>query len=247
MNYSRFHHRLRYIARRAIHSALKTFGEDWDKISLEGSLSRIKRRKTPINTVIDVGASDGRWTEICYHYFPSANYFLIEAQTPHEKKLKILQKKIKNMQYIIAAASDTPGMINFDNSELLGGIASHTPFMENNIVIKATTIDTEVEIRDYSPPYLIKLDTHGFEVPILNGAKKTLANASLVIIESYFFNFSQQNLQFTEMVSLMSTLGFKPVDICDPIHRPSDGALWQFDIIFEPETSKVFEHSIYKW
>ena len=36
-------------------------------------------------------------------------------------------------------------------------------------------------------PHLIKLDTHGYEVPILCGATETLRNTNLLVIETYNF------------------------------------------------------------
>jgi hypothetical protein len=34
------------------------------------------------------------------------------------------------------------------------------------------------------------------------------------------------------MVAHMRGLGFRCIDICDPLYRPGDGALWQMHLFF---------------
>ena len=40
-------------------------------------------------------------------------------------------------------------------------------------------LDKEIQKRKLRPPYLLKLDTHGFEIPILEGAKEIISKAEL--------------------------------------------------------------------
>src|ERR1700730_15699226 len=50
-------------------------------------------------------------------------------------------------------------------------------------------------------PYLIKLDTHGYEVPILCGATETLRNTNLLVIETYNFRLIESCLLFDEIIA----------------------------------------------
>ena len=237
--------RLKERARGLALTALKWLGQDLDTVSLDGALRRCRQRTGAVGTVLDVGASDGRWTEVCRRYFPEAYYLLIEAQRPHEPALAALKRSSANLDYVIAAAGDTQGEIYFDATDLLGGIASHTPFPENGITVPVTTLDREVQQRRLAPPYFLKLDTHGFEVPILAGARATLAQTALLMIETYNFNFSAENLRFHQMVAHLETLGLRCVDLCDPLPRRRDGALWQFDLFFAPANSPTFASESY--
>lgn len=232
--------------RRTIIRTLQLLGYDFDKISLEGVLERFVHRGTRINTVIDIGASNGMWTKRCVKYLPDAHYFLVEAQPPHEPALRKLREKMPNMSYIMAAAGDREGVINFDASELFGGLAGHEPFSENNIVVPVTTIDAQVKQRKLQPPFLLKLDTHGFELAIFEGAQETLRQTALLVVEVYNFRLTQDSLRFHEMCSVLEEKGFRTVDICEPLHRPDDRALWQFDLFFEPVGSSVFDSDSYK-
>lgn len=232
--------------RRTIIKSLQLVGYDFDKISLEGALQRCRDRGVRVGTVIDIGASNGMWTEKCVKFFPDAAYFLVEAQSPHEPFLRRLKEKMPKLDYVMAAAGDKEGEIYFDASHLFGGLASYEPFAENNITVPVTTIDALVKQHNLQPPFLIKLDTHGFEVPILSGAKETLAQTELLVIEVYNFHVSPGSLLFHEMCTYLEALAFRCVDLCDPLHRPRDQALWQFDLFFMRTDSPVLQSSSYE-
>ena len=131
----------------------------------------------------------------------------------------------------MAAAGDRIGSLSFDAQDPLGGVAS-TTVAEGMITVPATTIDHEVSARSLPGPFAIKLDTHGFELPILEGAKATLRETSLLVIEVYNFTLLPGALRFHEMCAYLAPLGFSPIDLCDPMYRPKDGAFWQCDLFF---------------
>jgi FkbM family methyltransferase len=200
------------------------------RLTLETALERWSHRT--IGSVIDVGASDGRWTRQTLRFFPQARYLLIEAQAgPHEQKLARLAAAHRNVEYVIAAAGEREGRLHFDASDPLGGIASDRPFAAHSIEVPAVTVDAAVAARKLPPPYLLKLDTHGYEAPIFRGAERTLAHTSLIIVEVYNFTLCDGALRFPELCGFLAARGFRPLDLFDVLHRPGDGALWQFDLL----------------
>jgi FkbM family methyltransferase len=198
------------------------------------ALEKIAARALEISTVIDVGASNGMWSAVTRQTYPDAAYLLIEAQKVHEPELINYCRANPNTNYILAAAGDSIGQIFFDDSSPFGGVASHQPTDAARTVLPVTTIDHEVSIRVLKGPFLVKLDTHGFEVPILQGATETLKRANLVVIEVYNFKITDQSLLFDEMCAYMRTLGFGVIDISEPLWRQRDNAFWQMDLFFIP-------------
>jgi FkbM family methyltransferase len=213
---------------------------------MQFSLERRANAGLKVNSVIDVGASNGSWSRKVKRYFPNASYFLIEANSFHEVELRQYKSQCKNVDYILAAAGDYDGEIYFNANDPFGGLASHSPMSSNNISVPVTKIDTQVKERSLLPPFLIKLDTHGFEVPILEGAIETLRQTELVVVESYNFQLTPDSLKFWELCNHMEDLGFRPIDISDPMHRPVDHAFWQADIFFIPLNSKEFLSNSYE-
>ncbi len=200
--------------------------------TMDYAIEQCKKRNIEITTVIDVGASDSRWSAECMKYYPNAFYYLIEAQEPHRLALEAFKQKHSKVNYVLAAAGNKVGEIYFDNGGLFGGLASDKPLEQNHIVVPVTTIDIEMAKHDLKAPYLIKLDTHGYEIPILEGAAETLKNANLVIIETYNFQIAKDSLRFWEMCAYMEKLGFLPIDMVDFMHRKKDEAFWQMDTFF---------------
>jgi FkbM family methyltransferase len=225
-------------------AGLEVRGRHPSPFSLAGALRRAC--KTPVRTVIDIGASDGRWSKEAMDAFPGASYLLIEAQQgPHEVGLRKFCQEHPNAKYVLAAAGERTGTIHFDGSDPFGGVASETPCGANDIEVLVTTIDTQVEQRRLEAPFLIKLDTHGFEVPILKGAAQSLKSTNMLIIEAYNFKLCDGCLRFHELCAYMDGLGFRCSDIFDVYHRPRDDFLWQMDMVFVPNTRGEFQYNAY--
>jgi FkbM family methyltransferase len=213
--------------------------------SVQVALRRIARRRD-IRTVIDVGASDGRWSAAARCFFQRARYLLVEAQAlPHEAELRSLKARHPEFDYVIAAAGPREGTIHFDASDPFGGMASERPFVADDVSVPMTTVDAEVSRRRLEGPFLVKLDTHGYEVPILEGATNTLRDTHILVIEAYNFKTSATCLRFHELCAWIEERGFRCIDLCDVLHRPHDGALWQMDLLFLPSDSPEFESSSY--
>lgn len=188
-----------------------------------------------VGGIIDVGASNGSWSKVARDAWPSASFLLIEALRDHEEALQA-----SGFPYVLAAAGDAVGQINFFAPEPFGGAASHTAITDHDITVPMTTIDIEVARTKLPAPYLIKLDTHGFEREILAGAVETLQQSALLVIEAYNFELRDGAMRFHDLITLLDGQGFRPVDLIDPMHRPADGVLWQMDLVFARSDDPLF-------
>ena len=216
-----------------------------DTLSLSAALKRCKSRGLQVGTIIDVGASDGRWTMLAKKNFPESFCLLIEAQQEHQNALDAMKLRDSRMEYVIAAAGDRKGTIYFDSDDLFGGLASNSPVGSNCKIVPMITIDEEVSRLKLPPPYFLKLDTHGFELPILEGAQETLASTSVIVIETYNFRLTPDSLKFHEMCTFMESKQFSCIDLISPMYRPGDQALWQMDLVFVPSNNVVFSSNRY--
>lgn len=217
-------------------------------MSTTHALKRSAVRGVAINSVLDVGASNGSWSLEARLCWPDAHYHLIEANAQHKQALEAVCSSTPGFSYVLAAASDEPGTVFFDGSDAFGGLAmkGESQSKRSDRTMPAITLDGEVKSRGLSGPYLVKLDTHGFEVPILNGAKEVLAEANLVVIETYNFQLETDSLKFWQICQFMDDLGFAVIDISEPLWRDYDSALWQFDLFFVPKTRQEFSYNKYR-
>jgi FkbM family methyltransferase len=213
-------------------------------MTMGGAIRRAKERGWQIGSVIDVGAADGDWSRFTMRYFPDAKYLLIDALEERRTALEKLRSERPNVEFVLAAAGAELGEVEFgvardlDSSGIFDGSGATRR-------VRVTTIDAEVAKRNLPPPYLLKLDTHGYELPILTGAKRTLQQTSLLILEAYNFQLTQQSLRFHEMIAHVEELGFRCCELVDPLLRPGDQLLWQIDLLFIPKTSPHFARESY--
>jgi FkbM family methyltransferase len=210
------------------------------------ALDRIIARGIEVGTVVDIGASNGVWSKSVMPYFPGAQYLLIEAQTLHEADLKRFVAAHPNAQYVLKAAGEKTGTIYFDDTEAFGGEAMNERVREGLVEVPVASIDEEIASRGLPGPYLLKFDVHGFEMPILRGAERTLQNTSLLIMECYNFDIAPGALLFHDMCRHLHDLGFRVADISEPLWRPRDRMLWQMDIFFVRADRAEFQQKSYE-
>lgn len=193
----------------------------------------------PVGSVIDVGASDGRWTDSVRSLWPDAHYVLVEAQSVHFDALDRYARAHPRTHVVKAAASDHAGTIHFNAANPFGGEACETAFAAHDVTLPCTTLEQEVLSRSLPGPYVIKLDTHGHEREILHGAERLVASAALIVIEAY--NFAKPNrMFFWQLCELMVERGFRVASLADPLLAP-DGVLRQMDLCFLPKDNKGFD------
>jgi len=213
--------KLMKLARNGSRSAAKA-------ISHQHALERIAAKSIDISTFIDVGAARGAWSLNAEKYWPDAKYHLLEAKELWRSELEKLTTRKAHYSFTMKAVTNTPGAIYFPTEgEAYAGAAFKDPMVRDDLKeVPATTIDHEADTLSLEGPFAIKLDTHGTEIDIFEGAVKALKNTSLICIETY--NFIGQK-RFPEMLMHLQTLGFRVADIAEPLFRESDATLWQVD------------------
>lgn len=217
-----------------------------NRSTMRGAIRALAQRGYQVNTIIDIGASDGRWSKDAMEFFPKAQYLLVEAQGFHEANLQAFTSEHTNAKYVLAAAGDTVGKIYFDAGDPFGGQASHTPFAINNVELPVTTLDAEVSKNQLSGPFLIKFDTHGFELPILKGAQESLRQTEVIVMECYAQRLMPDSLTFSEICQQLDFLGFRCIDVVDPVWRAYDDSFWQMDLVFVRKERPEFAYTAYE-
>jgi len=236
--------------RRFVKAILRKAGWELRRAGATATMSRglqwLSDHGFPIKTVLDVGASDGRWSRECMVFFPDAKYILFEPQPVHSDALGRFAKSCTaTVIPIRKAVGAQEGHTFFDVSDPLGGALASTE-RDHTIRVGVTTIDSSVSTLRAEGPYLLKLDTHGFEKGILEGASEVLDKAAALVIEAYNYRITEEALLFWELCAYLSSKGFRPIDLVDVMHRQHDGSLWQVDIFFIRSSWEGFNYTSYK-
>jgi FkbM family methyltransferase len=213
---------------------------------MTGLLARARARGWQAGTVIDVGASDGVWSRQARRFFPKAKYLLFEPLSERQAALERL-RQTHGFDFVPAAAGAEKGVADFAIDPALDGSGVAAPGTRGTRSVPVEAIDDAVTTRRLPGPYLLKLDTHGFEIPVLTGANRVLAQTGLLIIETYNFTLGPGCLRFYELCAWLEARGFRCCDLADPMRRPRDGVLWQMDLAFMPKDSPLFTNNTYDW
>lgn len=157
-------------------------------------------------TVFDLGCADGHFfvDHFMSGLFQEAVPVNIDANPLYEESLRQIQATFGG-HYRIAAASDAPGEIEMTMSihpywsslrprddlywERINKLASGVQR------VPALRLDDLVAELRLTPPYLLKLDVQGAEVQALRGARKMLAETSVVICEADIADFQAINAE----------------------------------------------------
>ncbi len=200
----------------------------------------ISKMLQPPATVIDIGVQKG--TNELYETFPGAHHLLYEPVHEHEDDLKRIANSLTHCNYAITAVTNIDGEVNLSvtPNRMYAAVTPEAHVANREVrTVRAARLDTLVDEASAKGPYLIKIDTDGHEIAVLEGARQTLKNATYVVIESTLF------IQFHDVIEFMRGEGFVVYDILEPLYRLLDDALWQVDLVFVPENSPLRKQKSY--
>jgi FkbM family methyltransferase len=214
-------------------------------LDMESVLRLLSRQAGRIGSVIDIGASTGRWSNMAMKYFPQTRFVGVDPLSEREGDLKRLKARKPLFDYVLGVAGEIDeGTVQLAvtgdlDGSTVGGKA------DDMRTVPSYSVDRIVEMKKCVGPYILKFDTHGFEVPILKGATKTLTKTEYIVMEVYNFKHTDGTLLFHEMCALLETKGFRCLQLVDPMQRPFDRTLWQMDIIFARSENVAFSENSY--
>jgi FkbM family methyltransferase len=136
----------------------------------------------PGDLFVDIGANIGSYTVLS----GSCEGVNVVAFEPVSSTFSWLQKNIqvnkldKKVRAMNIGLADQAGTIYFSsNLDTLNHVVSKHEKNSESIEVDVLTLD---EVMKKKSPTVIKIDTEGYESQILNGAKKTINNSSLIAI-----------------------------------------------------------------
>lgn len=153
-----------------------------------GEAFLIQALGTRIKTFIDVGANIGDWTDLMAKHAPDfERAILFEPSTIAFKQIKDRFGDSSKIELIQAAVADKPGELSFYEEPNAGHTSSLVPGFSTGIAVerkvRVTTLDEEVEQRSLGVINLLKVDTEGYDLHVLQGTKNLLTKQQIEIIQ----------------------------------------------------------------
>ncbi|MBL6764906.1 MAG: FkbM family methyltransferase [Verrucomicrobiae bacterium] len=217
------------------------------KLRVPLDLYRLYRRLgelTQICTVFDVGANTGEfasWTAKC---LPEASIHAFEPLTVCHERLRAAAARHPGMSVHTCALGDRAGMTEmFQNdyspsSSLLPMEDRHRELWpktagDKAVEVEVRTLDDVVAETKAAGPAFLKLDVQGFEMHVLRGAEKALANeVAIVMCETLFEGLYEGQAEFLEMLRFLDERGFRFLEFADERRLGENGRLIYADAVF---------------
>lgn len=196
--------------------------------------------KLNIQTVIDIGANEGQFIRKIKKVLPAAKIFAFEPIPACFKKLVAANADV--MAFNIALGNEEGSTeINISNnlasSSFLEMKELHkTSFPEAVFIGKESValkrLDNVLLDHDLKNNLLIKLDVQGYEEKVIAGGEKTFAAASVLIIETIFEPFYENQWLFDDIYRHFTNKGFKFMGFTDQENSKASGIPLFADAIF---------------
>ncbi|MGZ4335744.1 MAG: FkbM family methyltransferase [Gaiellaceae bacterium] len=196
---------------------------------LQIALTRLRRRGLLIETVYDIGAHRGAWTNGVRESLPGTRFFLFEANDAHAEDLdktgeryftEILSSEEKEVEFFGMGTSGDSYL-----RELTDRYATAAPTTR-----RATTLDRMVELHQLPYPDFIKVDVQGAELDVLAGGATALSHAKLVLLECPILPYNAGAPTIDAYFGFMDRKGFTVLEFVDELWP--DGRMRHVDVLF---------------
>jgi FkbM family methyltransferase len=199
------------------------------------SLIDLRERGFYPRFIVDVGAYEGTWTRTVKQIWPHARVRMFEPNAEKSQKLAAVCGELS-----VEWSNDLLGAIDGEPAEFHVMETGSSVFAENSNVRRKVVskqlrqLDSAVEGQRVD---FLKIDTQGYEVEVLKGATKVLADAEVLLLEMSLLPINKGAPMMHEVVGFLKERGFVLYDIVELRPLIGDGALWQIDGIFVRENS----------
>jgi FkbM family methyltransferase len=196
------------------------------------NLSKIQNYFYPYR-ILDIGANVGQFHQIAKNTFPESYVFSIEASKECENYLK----QLTDNYYIgmLAKNNDEYNFYSRKNDPTSTGNSIYkelTKFYSDDQlnIIKQKGIKLDDLFEDNSEFDLIKIDTQGSELDIIEGGKDLCSKAKGILLEVSLTKYNKDAPLYDEVIRFMDNFGFKIAEILDENIVPE--IVSQQDILF---------------
>jgi FkbM family methyltransferase len=174
--------------------------------------------------VVDVGASGGidpRWSRI------TDNYKAVMFEPDPREYEQLVRKCGNNMMVLNSALSDSKGTVDFHlcrKQEVSSVYIPNVDFLKKfsgidrfdvikKIALKADTLGNQLRINQVPEVDFIKIDTQGYELPILRGGGDYLDRVIGLELEVEFVPLYKEQPLFTDVNEFVTKAGFELFDM----------------------------------
>lgn len=209
---------------------------------MEHALERLRANGFAPRAALDIGAYEGEWAGMCRRVWPACHVLMVEPQASKRSALEATVRRLGagvDVRTALLGATPRENVPFFVNETVSSVLQESVDKSAPAVHVAMSTVDDVVAGTEFAAPDFIKLDVQGYELEVLHGGSGSVAAAEVILMEVNLIPIYDGAPLLAETVSFMAERGFRAYDICAFTRRPLDGALWQTDLIFVRDTSRL--------
>ena len=228
-------------ANRALHPAgLRLQRTDAPTRTFRDFFAHLRSRGVVPATVIDVGVGFG--TPALYDAFPRAHFILVEPLEEFRPVLESLSRRL-DATYDLVAAGARNGETEINvHRDLTGSslLRQQEGAVLDGSVRRVRVVRLDAMLPSHPKrPVLIKIDTQGTELDVIEGLGTHIDLIDVAIVETSLMSFRVGAPDLHDVISAFDALGFVAYDLLEGHVRALDGALAQVDVAFVRKNSPL--------
>jgi len=202
----------------------------FDKINI------IKQKGYYPDTILDIGAHHGHWTNSMKQIYNDSKFYLFESIDYSELNQFQNDTNVKVYNILLNDKIETVNWYQMKNTGDSMFREKTYHFFNNCEILSKESVDLNTHILkndlfQESKNILIKIDCQGAEIPILRGATSILEKTDFIILEIPLFGQYNEGVpNFLEHIAFMDSIGFITYDIIDNHYLNSFNM--QVDVLF---------------
>lgn len=196
--------------------------------------------RNPVSTIFDIGANIGDVTAVFLGKFPASTVYSFEPSPHLEQQLRLRfanEPRVKIHSKALGERNASRQLSCFSNSAInsLFPVSNAGPsFMEGDVSesalinVPVETLDTVITGLKPERIDILKLDTQGYEMRILEGASEALRKGSIefILSELLFVDLYQGQAQYHEVARYLDEMGYRLFDLYDLVHHDNGQIKW---------------------
>jgi FkbM family methyltransferase len=193
-----------------------------------------------LETLWDVGASNGAWSWIVGRQVPSLSHHLFEPLAGHVASYAdtlshhLAAFPAWTLHSVALGANDQEADI-FVDGNTFGSSLIESDYVRQNcrtVTVPVRAGDSLIQAGEAPIPDLLKADTQGFELELLKGSEKNLPSVKGLLLETWLSRgYGPSKPLLVEIIQWLGERGFVPVEFGDG-YRDKSGSMRSVDAFF---------------
>lgn len=187
-----------------------------------------------VQTVIDIGANTGEYTEYLARLFNPSVIYAFEPLASCQPRLRALAEHLPQLQIFTLALDDHAGHETFwendygPSSSLLQVSDLHKQAFPHTERAAATTVevarlDDVLDAATLERDIFVKIDVQGVEDRVIRGGRAIFSAAAMVLVEMSFLQMYDEQPLFEEIHDLLVSCGLRLVGVKNQIEDEKTG------------------------